>query len=40
MCEFPSAAIVSNRCWSVMINKMSGWVAGIVEVKMCGELRR
>src|SRR5262245_52319371 len=24
MREFPSAAIVSNRCWSVMINKMSG----------------
>src|SRR5437773_2362469 len=24
MCEFPSAAMVSNRCWSVMINKMSG----------------
>src|ERR1051325_113833 len=25
MCEFPRAAIVSNRCWSVMMNKMSGW---------------
>src|ERR1051326_6165029 len=24
MCELPSAAIVSNRCWSVMMNKMSG----------------
>src|SRR5262249_45027137 len=24
MCELPNAAIVSNRCWSVMMNKMSG----------------
>src|SRR4030095_8774939 len=24
MCELPCAAIVSNRCWSVMMNKMSG----------------
>src|SRR5882724_353487 len=24
MCELPSAAIVSNRCWSVMMNNMSG----------------
>src|SRR5437899_3737960 len=29
MCEFPSAAMVSNRCWSVMINKMSGRWRGI-----------
>jgi hypothetical protein len=40
MFEFPSAAIVSNRCWSVMMNKMSGRVFGIVEMKMCGGLRR
>src|SRR6266566_1664352 len=26
MCELPRAAIVSNRCWSVMINNISGRV--------------
>jgi hypothetical protein len=29
MCELPSAAIVSNRCWSVMINNMSGRLTDI-----------
>jgi hypothetical protein len=31
MFEFPSAAMVSNRCWSVMINKMSGLVSCMIE---------
>src|SRR5215472_5045233 len=30
MCEFPSAAMVSNRCWSVMMNKISGRIGVIL----------